>query len=170
MRVSDIRTLFDYNFWANRRILDAAARLPADQFAAAALGACKLAETLTHILYAEAVWRRRWEGLDPATAALPEAFATVEDLVVRWRAEDQLLAAYLDTLSDADLDAGLTFSRGESTDTRTLWHLMVHVVNHGTQHRAEAALLLTALDCSPGDVDFTAFVRASERKAALDEE
>lgn len=164
MRVSDIRTLYDYNFWANRRILDAAARLPAEQFAATTLG-----ETLGHILSAEVIWRRRWEGRDPATAALPEAFATIEDLVARWRAEDQLLAAYLDTLGDADLDGGLTFMRGDASDTRTLWHLLVHVVNHGTQHRAEAALLLTGLGCSPGDVDFTAFIRAEERKQAMDE-
>ncbi|MBA3468424.1 MAG: DinB family protein [Herpetosiphonaceae bacterium] len=150
-------------------MLDAAARLPADQFAAAALGACKLRDTLEHILSAESVWRLRWEGTDPATVAFPDSFATIEDLILRWRAEDQLLAAYLDTLSDADLDAGLTFSRGETRVTRTLWHLLVHVVNHGTQHRAEAALLLTALDCSPGDVDFTAFIRAEERKRTLDE-
>ena len=124
MRVSDIRTLYDYNFWANRRILDAAARLPADQFAAAALGACKLRDTLEHILSAKSVWRLRWEGTDPATVAFPDSFATIENLILRWRAEDQLLAAYLDTLSDADLDAGLTFSRGETRVTRTLWHLL----------------------------------------------
>jgi uncharacterized damage-inducible protein DinB len=170
MRVSDIRTLYDYNFWANRRILDAAARIPAELFSIAALGACKLRETLEHVMVAESMWRQRWEGSTPDRADFPAEFATIEDLIVRWRAEDQLLAAYLDTLSDADLDRPLTFARGQTSDTRTLWHLMIHVVTHGTQHRGEAALLLTELDCSPGDLDFTAFIRASERKEALDGE
>jgi uncharacterized damage-inducible protein DinB len=41
-----------------------------------------------------------------------------------------------------------------------LWHCLVHVVNHGTQHRSEAALLLTNDGQSPGDLDFTLFLNS----------
>jgi uncharacterized damage-inducible protein DinB len=34
-----------------------------------------------------------------------------------------------------------------------VWQLLVHVVNHGTQHRSEAAALLTAERLSPGELD-----------------
>lgn len=34
-----------------------------------------------------------------------------------------------------------------------LWDMMWHVVNHSMQHRSEAAMALTALGRSPGDVD-----------------
>jgi uncharacterized damage-inducible protein DinB len=40
-----------------------------------------------------------------------------------------------------------------------LWHAMAHVVNHGTQHRSEAAAMLTEMDSSPGDVDMILFLR-----------
>lgn len=34
-----------------------------------------------------------------------------------------------------------------------IWQMLVHVVDHGTQHRAEASALLTAEGRSPGELD-----------------
>ena len=42
---------------------------------------------------------------------------------------------------------------------RVLWHLLYHVVNHGSYHRGECAAALTALGRSPGELDFTIFLR-----------
>ena len=39
-----------------------------------------------------------------------------------------------------------------------LWQQMIHQVNHATQHRSEAAMLLTKLGHSPGWLDLLYFV------------
>ena len=40
---------------------------------------------------------------------------------------------------------------------------MAHLVNHGTQFRAEAAVRLTQLDASPGDIDLIVWLRQHSR-------
>ena len=57
---------------------------------------------------------------------------------------------FLTGLSDDDLNATLHYKTTRGTPmSDVLWHLLVHVVNHGTQHRSEAAILLTTYGRSP---------------------
>jgi uncharacterized damage-inducible protein DinB len=79
-----------------------------------------------------------------------------------WDAEQSLMRAYLTTVSDDELASSFSYQRSNGTlITSTRWHTMAHMINHGTQHRAELALLLTELGYSPGNIDLNVFV--SER-------
>jgi uncharacterized damage-inducible protein DinB len=42
--------------------------------------------------------------------------------------------------------------------TRLLWHILQHIVNHGTHHRSEIGNHLAVLGQSPKDLNFMKFV------------
>ena len=161
MNKQDIQLLYKYNNWANSRILDAAENLTEEQFLApASYPHGGLRGTLTHILFAEWLWRLRWQGESPTVRMKPEDFVTFNSLCVRWAQEEKLLMDFVDGLKEEKLDNTFNYytTEGEPLQ-RILWQAMMHVVNHGTQHRSEAAALLTELGYSPGDIDLMLFLR-----------
>lgn len=160
MQMADIRILYVYNQWANERILAAAGELAPEVFATAALGYCKLHETLVHILSSEWSWRERWQGDSPTTALNAADFPTLAAIHKRWDAEQRQMLALLDTLDDAALHHAISYTNYSGQPfTNTLWHMMTHMVMHGMQHRSELAMLLTELGHSPGPIDLITFVR-----------
>jgi uncharacterized damage-inducible protein DinB len=158
----DLRTLYDYNYWANARVLQGAAAVTPEQFVAPGpVSHGSLRGALVHALGVEWLWRLRCqEGVSPSALPAAEEFPTAAGLAARWQAEEAAMRAFLDGLTDADVARPVTYrtTRGEP-HTDPLWALLVHVVNHGTQFRAEAALLLTAYGHSPGDLDLIRFLR-----------
>jgi uncharacterized damage-inducible protein DinB len=164
MNKQDIQLLYKYNAWANKRILDAAAQVTAKQFLApASYPHGGLRSTLTHTLFAEWIWRTRCQGEAPPQRIKPEDFPTFDALLARWSKEEKALNAFIDSLTDEKLNATFQFktTRGDEKEN-ILWQAMAHVVNHGTQHRSEAAAMLTEFNHSPGDIDLIMFLR--ERK------
>ena len=164
MKKSEILTLYKYNTWANARILNAASNVTPEQFLAPApFSHGGLRGTLVHTLFAEWIWRRRWEGHSPTEWLTPEDFPALDTLRSRWTIEEQALMAFVENISEPDLDSTIRFSRmGGEPRENTLWHLMVHLVNHGTQHRSEAAAMLTEFGYSPGDIDFIIYLRETQ--------
>ena len=161
MNKEDILTLYAYNSWANARILNATAQVTAEQFLApASFSHGGLRGTLVHVLFAEWIWRRRWEGHSPVAWLQPEDFPTFEALHTQWDVEEQALLQFVENASDEALNNIVEYRRtgGEACEN-ILWHLMVHLVNHGTQHRSEAAAMLTEFGHSPGDIDLIVFLR-----------
>ena len=166
MNLQDILMIYDYNYWANKRILAASEKVTEKQFLAPAnfpFGG--LRGTLVHILDAEYGWRTFFQTNDWSAPELKaEDFPTLAAVQARANEEEKEMRAYLATLSDKELNGHrhYTNEKGEPRD-RILWQCLYHVVNHGTQHRSEAAALLTDYGSSPGDVDFTLFLAMTQK-------
>ena len=157
-----IKTLYAYNRWANRRVLDAAAAIDPETFIAEAPGEPSIRDTLVHVVSAQQLWRRRWLGESPRGAWDPADFPDVATLREHWEREDDETAAFLAGLTDADLQRVVAYrnQRGEPW-AYPLWQQMLHQANHAQQHRSEAALLLTRAGSSPGSLDLLVYVDES---------
>jgi len=160
MNKQDITLLYKYNQWANAKILNAASEATLEQFLApASFPHGGLRGTLVHTLFAEWIWRHRWEGTSPVVRLKPDDFPTFESLRLRWTDEEKLLMSFVDHLTDERLNSHFFYTATDGTPfERVLWQTMLHLVNHGTQHRSEAAALLTDFGHSPGDIDFVYFL------------
>jgi uncharacterized damage-inducible protein DinB len=155
VRKNDVHFLYEYNRWANARVLDAAARVNQTQFVAAAtLSHGSLRATLVHVLSAEWIWRMRCqEGVSPFALLSAEGFPALEHLRRRWQTEEQAMRSFLNGLSDDALTGRVRYTTTQGVPhENVLWHLLVHVVNHGTQFRGEAGVLLATYGHSPGDL------------------
>lgn len=96
--------LLEYNAWANHRVLDAAARLTAEQYARQQprLSFASVRGSLVHVLSAEVVWHRRYhEGVSPIPLLREADFPTVPELRARWHGEEAAARRFL-----ADLPEG----------------------------------------------------------------
>ncbi|MDE2952031.1 MAG: DinB family protein [Chloroflexota bacterium] len=159
MKFKEIELLFKYNDWANERILDTAKKVSIEQLTAPKeFGWGSLRGTLVHLMEAEYAWRILLKTSEHVEWLQPEDFADVSAIRARWAEERAAFWDYLNSLSDDDLAGTVSYEGGGIMRQRVLWHCLAHVVNHGTQHRAECAALLTGFGHSPGNVDFTVFL------------
>lgn len=161
MNLSDIQLLFDYNYWANHLLLTKAAELSPQQLTQSAGHSWgDLRGTLLHTLDAEYLWRNlcQYNIIPDLSLAEAEEFPTLDSMISYWKNEEHEMRAYLNSLNDADMENIIRYEIPEGLRERVLWHCLVHVVNHGTQHRSEAAAILTNLGHSPDGLDFTRFL------------
>ncbi len=161
MRVADLIILYDYNYWANDHILRPAAALTNAQFTALTrFPHDSLRSTLVEIMDAERTWLDLFQGKPWPDRLEREAFPDLATLHAQWHQEEAKVRAFLATLADEDLDQLVTVTTrsGESGVTASRGALMVQPVTHGTQHRSEAAQILTEFGRSPGDYDLVYYL------------
>jgi len=152
MKASDLITLYDYYYWATKQILAQAERVTPEQWSGPPpIGDRSLQETLFHTMGTEIGWRTEWSGGSHPPQLQPSDFPDATSLAVRWREEEATTLAYLNSLSDDDLQGD--FQDVDASYPCRLWEVIVHLAHHGMLHRSEAAMLLTHFGRSPGSID-----------------
>ena len=176
-----VRELFAYGRWAGARVFDAAARLTPAQFTATAgiqdAGRGSIRDTLRHLVGAQVGWLSWLSGSLPADAGRARGralqaidFPDAASLRAAWEEAEAEARDFVGRVTAEELErvVALPLPGGGTADLRH-WELLLHVANHGTQHRSEAAAMLTAFGQSPGDLDVLFYLIARGAPVGPDE-
>ena len=152
--------LMQYNAWSTAKILDAASNVTHEQFLASVpFPHGSLRGTLVHALFGEWIWRKRWEGSPQNPKWKAEEFPTFGSLRARWADEETNLMSFVENLTEERLYSKFKYVSTEGVPyERAVWESIAHLVNHGTQHKTEAAAILTGFGHSPGDIDLIVYL------------
>ncbi|NNM70936.1 DinB family protein [Enterovirga aerilata] len=144
-----VRMFAAYNSWANRRLYDAAARLPDEQYRADRGAFFKSVHgTLNHLLVTDRIWMRRFTGEGEVADRLDAIlFDRLPDLRAAREAEDRRIESYAAGLGEADLVGIIRYRRVSSPEevVQPLGPALAHFFNHQTHHRGQVHCLLTGL-------------------------
>jgi uncharacterized damage-inducible protein DinB len=142
----EIRYLFDYDRWATERVLAVLDGVPDEVWSRSdAIGERGLGGILVHQLGAAQRWRHAIQetGIQPRPEREP--LPSIDQLRSWWAEEWVAVDAWMPTITEGLLD--------HIEEGVAVWQMLAHVINHGTQHRSEAATILTGIGHSPGEID-----------------
>jgi uncharacterized damage-inducible protein DinB len=159
--IEEIRELYQYNTWANRRIFEAAAKLSPDAFTKDLKSSfSSVRETLHHLIAAEWIWLSRWNGVSPMAFPTTWDTSTHAALQEKWNEIQQEQNTFISQLSEERLKKDLAYQniKGD-TFSEPLWRLLRHLVNHSTYHRGQVTTLLRQLGAQAVSTDLVQFYR-----------
>jgi uncharacterized damage-inducible protein DinB len=160
MNKNDVEQLYEYNRWANARVLDAASGLTAEQFVKDLSGSfVSVRDTLTHILAAEQLWLERWNGVSPKSFLAAADFPDAESLRAKWGEVEKGQAEFIARLAEGSLARVISYRniKGEELEY-TLEQMMQHLANHSSYHRGQVNTMLRQLGGEAAPVDLLLFV------------
>lgn len=159
MNADAFRHLYDYHFAENRKIWDTCiSGLTLDQFnrdPGYSRGSAR--GQILHLMDAEEVWFSELRGVDPSE---PLPATTTDDRQIiraRWDSVEQDMRHYLAKLRD-DMLFDTPIKEPEEDKNLIVWQVLLHVINHGTDHRAQLLRLLNDLGAKTGPQDYIFYV------------
>ena len=155
-----LRTHLDYSAWATSRLLDAVHQLsPEEMTRDFATADRDVLGTLAHIFAADRVWLTRVRGA-PSTGFLTAAERNLDFLRREWPVLHDRWRGWGRELTDETATSVLAYRdlKGNAWQNPT-WQIVLHVVNHATHHRGQAAGFLRAMGHTPPKLDLIAYYR-----------
>jgi uncharacterized damage-inducible protein DinB len=141
MNADAFRHLYEYHFAANRKLWDAyITQLTSAQFTQKVeYSVGSIRNHVVHLMSVDDRWFSGLRGVAVPDFLNPTHYPNRDKIRAHWDEVEANMREYLATLQDAALFEKPFADKGEPF---TLWQVLLHVANHGTDHRAQLQRLL----------------------------
>lgn len=158
MNANAFRQFYDYHFTENRKIWDTCiTSLTYEQFnQTVGYSHGSVRNQVVHLMSVDEAWFSGLRGVEHPKPFNPADFDDREIIRAHWDIVEKAMQEYLANLQDDMLDEK-PFPEGEDKNLR-LWQVLLHVANHGTDHRAQILRLLSDLGVKTTSQDYIFYV------------
>jgi uncharacterized damage-inducible protein DinB len=157
MNTNAFSHLYDYHFAENRKIWDKyISSLTQEQFTKEmnyAQGSVR--EQVLHLIDVDEAWFCDLSGADFLPPLAEEEMNDLGVIRARWDKVERMMRDYLEGLADENLTEKPL--QGEDANL-ILWQVLLHVANHGTDHRAQLLRYLNDLGAETESQDYIFYV------------
>lgn len=162
MTIKHIQRLYDYNDWAWQQVFPSLAQLDDVAYKEdRGFFWGSLHSVLVHSISAEYIWYQRIIGTSPRAMLDPADYADFNAVQDQWAEIDGKLRQFVATLADEDLVRQINYTdRSGQPFSTQLGDILLHVVNHATEHRSQMTPVLFALNVPTPPLDYIFFTRA----------
>jgi uncharacterized damage-inducible protein DinB len=159
-----LRTLYDHAIWARDRLLPLVQDLDESRLTDSSQQGVygSIHDTFAHMASSEWMWLQRCQGESPMRFPKGEDFANLQMLVDWWNEVHAQVDQYIASISDDNLNIEVTYLGPDGKRrTRKVWHMLLQVPNHQTDHRSQIATMLGSMGLDVPQTDLVVFL--SER-------
>ena len=162
MNADAFRLLYDYHFAENRKIWDQfITPLSQEQFIqSVAYSVGSVRNQVVHLMSCDDYWFSGLRGLEMPDMRNPDLFPEQKTVRDEWDKIEQTMRDYLANLHDDKL---FSHPLQGGDEILFLWQVLMHVIIHGADHRAQLLRILNDLgvQTAPQDYIFYVFDHAS---------
>ncbi len=159
MDANAFRHFYGYHFAENRKIWDSyITQLSHEQFTQnVSYSHGSVRDQIVHLMGVDDVWFSELRGIEPSESFPPADFDDREIIRERWDSVEQNMCDYLAELQD-DMLFDKPIEEPDEDRDLIVWQVLLHVVNHGTDHRAQILRLLNDLGVETSSQDYIFYV------------
>ena len=159
MNVDYIHALYDYHYGMYNRVWDCIMHLADDQFVQEvrySIGSVR--NHMIHVLAIDQRWIARLRGQDLPEYLSPDKYVTRNAVRGEWDKAVDYVMTYVDNVDEGELARTINFDFSDQATKRVyaspVWQVLMHVANHGTDHRAQVLRILHDFDAPTLEQDF----------------